>query len=117
MQGALTNRQQRGAFDEWVDAMRDWHRELDVTPDPRVTLTEKFDEVPAEIPFGRYAGERRWDRVADIPSSQIKDEVLRLIVWQADSELRAVEQARQLLESSPTEHDRDRLSRHMSEET
>ena len=51
---------QRGAFDEWVDMMREWHRELDVTPDPAVTLTTKFaDSVPDEIGFGRYAGEER----------------------------------------------------------
>src|SRR5437870_4938335 len=107
---------QRGAFDEWVDAMRSWHRELDVTPDPAVTLTTKFaDSVPAEIGFGRYAGHRRWERVAEIPAPEIKDELLRLIVWQGHSEVRAVEQARELLDSAPTEHDRTRLARHMTE--
>jgi 1,2-phenylacetyl-CoA epoxidase catalytic subunit len=81
-------------------------------------LTTKFsDAVDAEIRFGRYAGERRWESVAEIPQPQIKDELLRLIVWQGDSEVRAVEQARQLLDSAPTEHDRRRLVRHMSEET
>src|SRR5579859_920860 len=109
---------QRGAFDEWVDMMHEWHRELDVTPDPQVTLTEKFAaDVPSEIGFGRYAGHRRWERIADIPASEIKDELLRLIVWQGDSEVRAVEQARELLDSAPTEHDRMRLARHMTEET
>ena len=98
---------QRSAFDEWVDMMRAWHRSLDVTPDPAVTLTTKFaDRVPAEIGYGRYAGHRRWERVAEIPAPEIKDELLRLIVWQGDSEVRAVEQARQLLDTAPTEHDR-----------
>ena len=97
--------------------MREWHRELHVTPDPRVELCEKFDDVQPEISFGRYAGERRWERVADIPEPKIKDELLKLIVWQADSEVRAVEQARQLLETAPSEHDRDRLARHITEET
>ena len=111
-------RAERGAFDDWVDAMREWHRELDVTPDPRVTLTEKFaDAAPGDIGFGRYAGERRWESLEDIPAPEIKDELLRLIVWQGDSEVRAVEQARQLLDSAPTEHDRNRLARHMTEET
>ena len=109
---------QRSAFDEWVDMMRAWHRELDVTPDPQVTLTAKFaDRVPEEIGFGRYAGQRRWERVADIPAPEIKDELLRLLVWQGDSEVRAVEQARGLLDSAPSEHDRIRLARHMTEET
>ncbi len=105
-------------FDDWVDQMRAWHRDIDVVADPRVTLTEKFaDSVPAEIGFGRYAGHRRWESVAEIPAPQIGDELLRLIVWQGDSEVRAVEQARQLLDSAPSEHDRDRLARHMTEET
>jgi 1,2-phenylacetyl-CoA epoxidase catalytic subunit len=110
-------RAQRGAFDEWVDMMRAWHRELDVTPDPRVELTQKFADVPAEIGFGRYAGERRWESVNDIPDPKIKEALLRLIVWQGDSEVRAVEQSRALLDCAPTEHDRDRLARHMTEET
>ena len=110
-------RAQRSAFDEWVDMMRAWHRELDVTPDPRVELTQKFADVPAEIGFGRYAGERRWESVSDIPDPKIKEALLRLIVWQGDSEVRAVEQSRALLDCAPTEHDRDRLARHMTEET
>ena len=98
--------------------MRDWHRDIGVTPDPQVTLTTKFaDAVAPEIGFGRYAGERRWESVADIPAPEIKDELLRLIVYQGDSEVRAVEQARQLLDRAPTEHDRNRLTRHMTEET
>ena len=112
---ALDTRSQRGAFDEWVDMMREWHRELDVQPDPRVELTEKFADVPAEIGFGDYAGQRRWESVSEIPDSKIKENLLRLIVWQGDSEVRAVEQSRCLLDNAPTEHDRDRLARHMTE--
>ena len=108
---------QRGAFDEWVDMMREWHKELDVHPDPRVELTEKFADVPAEIGFGRYAGQPRWEKVSDVPEAKIKESLLRLIVWQGDSEVRAVEQSRALLDCAPTEHDRDRLARHMTEET
>lgn len=109
---------QRGAFDEWVDRMREWHRSLDVTPDPAVELTTRFSpSLDSEIRFGRYAGERRWESVADIPEPAIKDELLRLIVWQGDSEVRAVEQARALLDEAPSEHDRERLARHMTEET
>jgi 1,2-phenylacetyl-CoA epoxidase catalytic subunit len=114
----LSTAAQRGAFDEWVDMMREWHRELDVTPDPRVELTEKFAaDVPDEIGFGRYAGERRWERVEDIPDPKIKEALLRLLIWQGDSEVRAVEQARALLETAPSTHDRERLARHMTEET
>jgi len=105
-------------FDDWVDQSRAWHRDIRVIPDPEVELCTKFaDRVEPEIAFGRYAGERRWESLADVPSQEIKDELLKLIVSQADSEVRAVEQARELLDSAPTEHDRKRLARHITEET
>lgn len=105
-------------FDDWVDQSREWHRDIRVIPDPQVELCTKFaDAVEPEIGFGRYAGERRWESLADVPSQEIKDELLKLIVSQADSEVRAVEQARELLDSAPSEHDRNRLARHMTEET
>jgi hypothetical protein len=105
-------------FDDWVDQSRAWHRDIRVIPDPEVELCTKFaDRLEPEIAFGRYAGERRWETLADVPSQEIKDELLKLIVSQADSEVRAVEQARELYDSAPTEHDRRRLERHMTEET
>jgi len=105
-------------FDDWVDQSRAWHRDIRVIPDPQVELCTRFaDALDPEIAFGRYAGERRWESLADVPSQEIRDELLRLIVAQADSEVRAVEQARELLDSAPSEHDRARLARHMTEET
>ena len=105
-------------FDDWVDQSRAWHRDIRVIPDPQVELCTKFaDRVEPEIAFGRYAGERRWESLADVPTQEIRDELLKLIVSQADSEVRAVEQARELLDSAPTEHDRTRLARHITEET
>jgi 1,2-phenylacetyl-CoA epoxidase catalytic subunit len=105
-------------FDDWVDQSRAWHRDIRVIPDPEVELCTRFaDRVDPEIAFGRYAGERRWESVAEIPTQEIRDELLKLIVAQADSEVRAVEQARELFDTAPTEHDRRRLERHMTEET
>lgn len=105
-------------FDDWVDQSRAWHRDIRVIPDPQVELCTKFaDRIEPGIGFGRYAGDRRWESLADVPSQEIRDELLKLIVSQADSEVRAVEQARELLDSAPTEHDRTRLARHMTEET
>lgn len=106
---------QRSAFDEWVDSLREWEREIGV--DDRIELETKFADIGPEIAFGRFAGSRRWDKVSEIPAPEIRDELLRLIVYQGDSEVRAVEQARQLLDSAPSEHDRNRLVRHMGEET
>lgn len=105
-------------FDDWVDQSRAWHRDIRVIPDPEVELCTRFAErIDPEIAFGRYAGESRWETLADVPTQEIRDELLKLIVAQADSEVRAVEQARELLDSAPSEHDRRRLARHMTEET
>ena len=105
-------------FDDWVDQSRAWHRDIRVIPDPEVELCTRFaDRIEPEIAFGRYAGGRRWESLAEVPTQEIRDELLKLIVSQADSEVRAVEQARELLDSAPTEHDRKRLARHITEET
>jgi 1,2-phenylacetyl-CoA epoxidase catalytic subunit len=105
-------------FDDWVDQSRAWHRDIRVIPDPEVELCTRFaGEIDPEIGFGRYAGTRRWENLSEVPSQEIRDELLKLIVSQADSEVRAVEQARELYDSAPTEHDRRRLERHMTEET
>ena len=111
---------QRRTFNEWVDCLRAWQRDVGVDPEwiAQYPLTTKFaDTVEPEITFGRFAGQRKWERVSDIPNQEIKDELLRLIVYQADPEIRSVEQSRHLLDTVPTEHDRERLLRHMAEET
>src|ERR1041385_8929953 len=107
----LSSGAQRSAFDDWTDHLHAWQREIGV--DERIALETKFgDAIAPDIGHGRYAGERRWEKLADIPSGEIKDELLRLIVWQADSEIRAVEQAHELFDSAPSDHDRRRLIRH-----
>ena len=116
----LTTGAQRGAFDEWIDWLRNWQRDIGVDPAwlAQYPLTTRFAEaIEPEITFGQFAGQRKWERVADIPGQEIRDELLRLLVYQADSEVRAVEQSRHLLDEAPTEYDRLRLLRHMSEET
>ena len=101
---------QRGAFDEWVDAMRAWQREIDVTPDADVVLTTRFsDLLEPEIRYGRYAGERR--EVGDLFGAADQGRAAAAHRLAGDSEVRAVEQARELLDSAPSEHDRRRLVR------
>ena len=86
------------AFDDWVDQIaRVAPRDPTSSPTPRSSSAPKFaDRLEPEIAFGRYAGERRWESLGDVPAQEIKDELLKLIVSQADSEVRAVEQAREL---------------------
>jgi 1,2-phenylacetyl-CoA epoxidase catalytic subunit len=111
----LSSGAQRSAFDDWTDSLHAWQREIGV--DERIGLETKFaDAIEPAIGYGRYAGSPRWEKLSDVPSPQIKDELLRLIVWQADSEIRAVEQAHELFDTAPSDHDRLRLIRHMGDE-
>lgn len=117
---SLVTGSQRGAFDEWVDGLRGWQREIGIEPEwyLRHPLTTKFaDAIEPEITFGRFAGQRKWESVSEIPSTEIKDELFRLLIFQADPEIRSVEQSRHLVDTAPTEYDRQRLIRHMCEET
>src|SRR3954471_22140076 len=108
----LSTRAQRSAFDDWTDSLHAWQREIGV--DEEIALETKFaDAIEPDIGHGRYAGEGRWETLAHIPSPQIKSELLRRIVWQADSEIRAVEQAHELFDTAPSDHGRRRLIRHM----
>ncbi len=117
---SLATGAQRGAFDEWVDCLREWQREIGIDPEwiAQYPLMTKFaDSIEPEINFGRFAGQRKWERVSEIPDQEIRDELFRLIIYQADPEIRSVEQSRHLVDNAPTEFDRQRMLRHIAEET
>jgi benzoyl-CoA 2,3-dioxygenase component B len=69
-----------------------------------------------EIEFGDFQGQAKWQRVTQIPNQSIRDALMNLIVYQGDTEFASVEQQRNLLETAPTEYDRQALTRVNSEE-
>jgi benzoyl-CoA 2,3-epoxidase subunit B len=106
-------------FDDWIDYFRQWQK--DIGYDPAVLGDYKFETKlgelhSPEIEFGDFKGQRKWERVGQIPNQSIRDALMNLIVYQGDTEFASVEQQKNLLETAPTEYDRQALTRVNSEE-
>ena len=106
-------------FDDWIDVFRGWQK--DIGYDPSLLGDYKFetklgDLHAGEIEFGDFRGQPKWERVDQIPSQSIRDALMNLIVYQGDTEFASVEQQKNLLDTAPTEYDRQALIRVNSEE-
>ncbi|MBI2955760.1 MAG: phenylacetate-CoA oxygenase subunit PaaI [Acidobacteria bacterium] len=106
-------------FDDWVDLFREWQKEIGVDL-PEITQYQfeaKYGQLKTmEIEFGDFRGERKWEKVLDIPDQRIRDALQNLIVYQGDTEFASVEQQRFLFETSPSAYDRQALARVVTEE-
>ena len=88
-------------FDDWIDNFRQWQR--DIGYDPALLSDYKFETKlgelhSPEIEFGDYKGQKKWQRVSQIPNQTIRDALMNLI------------------DTAPTEYDRQALTRVNSEE-
>lgn len=110
-------------FDDWRDLFQTWQK--DINYDTKLFSSvlhgyefgEKFAEPKqAEIGFGEFAGTARWQNAKDIPRSEVKDLLLRLIAIQGDTEFASVELQRKLLDSAPSDRDLQSLVRINAEE-
>lgn len=111
-------------FDDWVDLLKDWQRDIGLNNElierymPGYQFEAKYGELPhGEIFFGDFKGERRWDKVLQIPDQRMRDAVLNMIVFQGDTEFASNEQQRFLVNNAPSEYDLASLVRIMVEET
>jgi len=106
-------------FDDWIDSFRAWQKDIGLSL-PKYgdyQFEAKYGELKNnEIEFGDFRGNRKWERVTQIPHQPIRDALLNLIVYQGDTEFASVEQQRNLLETSPSEYDTDSVCRIMVEE-
>jgi benzoyl-CoA 2,3-dioxygenase component B len=106
-------------FDDWIDAFRSWQKDIDLRL-PRYAdyaFEAKYGDLRTdEIEFGDFQGQKKWERVTQIPHQPIRDALLNLIVYQGDTEFASVEQQRHLLETSPSDYDTDSVCRIMTEE-
>jgi len=108
-----------GTFSEWVGLFDSWRREIGVDRDEIASF--HFDTLYGaietdEIQFGHFKGNRKWENLRQIPTQQMRDALLNMIVYQGDTEFASVEQQRHLFETAPTDWDRRALSRVMIEE-
>ncbi len=99
-------------FNDWKDIFHVWQK--DIGYDTKLFSSvlkgyefgEKFSPANgSEIGFGDFAGARKWENTSEIPNSEIKDLLLKLITVQGDTEFASVEQQRRLLDRSPTTRD------------
>ena len=106
-------------FDDWIDAFRGWQKDINLQL-PKYgdyAFEAKYGDLKTDaIEFGDFKGEKKWDRVSQIPQQQIRDALLNLIVYQGDTEFASVEQQRHLLETSPSDYDTESVCRIMTEE-
>jgi benzoyl-CoA 2,3-dioxygenase component B len=106
-------------FDDWIDYFKEWQKDIgyDATLLGDYKFETKLGELHSpDIEFGDYRGQRKWQRVGQIPNQSIRDALLNLIVYQGDTEFASVEQQKNLLENAPTEYDRQALIRVNSDE-
>ena len=107
-------------FDDWTDYFHQWRNEIGY-PTELLGADYKFETKMSElesdeIEFGHFAGQRKWEKVSDIPDQRIKDALIHLIEFQGDTEFASVEQQKNLLELAPTRYDLESMIRVNREE-
>jgi benzoyl-CoA 2,3-epoxidase subunit B len=106
-------------FDDWTDYFRLWQNEigLHTSAFDGYPFEVKFGTVPSDIiEFGDYAGKPKWETVLQIPDQRVRDALLHLITYQGDTEFASVEQQRNLLNTAPSDYDRQSAVKIMREE-
>ena len=108
-----------GSFSDWEGLFKEWREEIGVNHDDIRNF--KFDTLYGaietnEITFGYYKGRNKWENVRQIPTQNMRDALMNLIVYQGDTEFASVEQQRYLFETAPSDYDRSSLTRVMIEE-
>jgi len=111
-------------FDDWIDLLKQWQEDVGLNQElmerymPGYKMEAKYGELPTnEITFGEFAGDRKWEKVMEIPDQRMRDAVLNMVVYQGDTEFASNEQQRFLVKNAPTEYDLASLVRIMVEET
>ncbi|HKU68392.1 MAG TPA: Phenylacetic acid catabolic protein [Candidatus Baltobacteraceae bacterium] len=111
-------------FDDWIDLLQEWQKDIGLNQElierymPGYQFEAKYGDLPSsEIYFGDFKGERRWEKILEIPDQRMRDALLNMIVFQGDTEFASNEQQRFLVNNAPTEYDLASLVRIMVEET
>ncbi len=108
-----------GNFSDWVGLFIEWRKEVGVNKDDVEAF--HFDTLygaieTEEIQFGSYKGRNKWENLRQVPTQQMRDALMNMIIYQGDTEFASVEQQRNLFATAPTEWDRRALTRVMIEE-
>src|ERR671922_1472438 len=108
-----------GTFSDWVGLFDEWRKDVGVNRDEIASFN--FDTLygaieTEEIQFGSFKGRRKWENLRQVPTQQMRDALMNLIVYQGDTEFASVEQQRHLYDTAPTDYDLKSVVRVMSEE-
>ncbi len=111
-------------FDDWLDLLADWQKDIGLNKElidrymPGYEFEAKYGELPTrEIYFGDFQGQRRWEKLLEVPDQRMRDALMNMIVYQGDTEFASNEQQRFLVNNAPSEYDLASLVRIMVEET
>ena len=111
-------------FDDWMDLLKEWQADIGLNQSlidrfmPGYQFEAKFEPLKSdEIYFGEFKGDRRWEKVLEIPDQRMRDALLNMIIYQGDTEFASNEQQRFLVNNAPSEYDLASLVRIMVEET
>ena len=96
--------QKISTFDDWTDYFNKWQKEIGF--DASQIKDYKFDSFYAdpphdEVEFGEFKGRKKWEKLLDVPTQEMRDALMHLIVYQGDTEFASTEQQRDLLQSAP----------------
>ncbi len=111
--------QRIATFDDWKDLFYKW--QSDIGFDRALVRDYKFDAIYDEgtgpdIEFGDYKGRKKFAKLLDVPTQDMRDSLLHLIFFQGDTEFGSTEQQRKLIDTAPSDYDRQCLLRVMREE-
>ena len=106
-------------FDDWKDLFYKWQK--DIGFDPTLVKDYKFEAIydgctSSEIEFGDFRGRNKFAKLLDVPTQDMRDSLLHLIFYQGDTEFGSSEQQRKLIDTAPSDYDRQCLLRVMREE-
>lgn len=106
-------------FDDWKDLFYKWQK--DIGFHPSLVKDYKFDAIYDEgtgphIEFGEFKGQKKFAKVLDVPTQDMRDSLLHLIFYQGDTEFGSSEQQQKLIDTAPSDYDRQCLLRVMREE-
>ena len=106
-------------FDDWKDLFYKWQK--DIGFDPTLVKDYKFEAIynggtSPEIEFGDFKGRKKFAKLLDVPTQDMRDSLLHLIYYQGDTEFGSSEQQRKLIDTAPSDYDRQCLLRVMREE-
>ena len=106
-------------FDDWTDLFHKWQKDIgfDSSLLKGYPFEAIYEEPPiSEVEFGEFMGQRKWETVLQVPTQDMRDALLHLIVYQGDTEFASSEQQRRLVHTAPTPYDLKCLLRVMREE-